>query len=205
MKRAAFGIRMHSGWGVLVAVSDEIEIIDRRRIAVTDDKGPRGNQPFHYARELGLAEAEKYLLQYRAESERMARETIAVAAKELKACGYDVAVIALLLASGRPLPELPQILASHPLIHTAEGELFREVVVQASESLRIPVRRYRERAIEQIAESVLIASTQIALQKLAVAGKKLGPPWTSDHKAAVLAGYVALQETISERKAQANT
>jgi len=39
MKRAALGIRMHSGWGMLVAVSgdaDSLEILDRRRIVITD-------------------------------------------------------------------------------------------------------------------------------------------------------------------------
>src|ERR1700693_2103772 len=39
MKRAALGVRMHSGWGVLVAISgdaDSTEMVDRRRIVVTD-------------------------------------------------------------------------------------------------------------------------------------------------------------------------
>jgi len=35
MKPAALGIRMHSGWGILVAVNHEIEIIERRRIVIT--------------------------------------------------------------------------------------------------------------------------------------------------------------------------
>src|SRR6266481_1560837 len=118
MKRAALGIRMHSGWGVLVAVSEAIEIVDRRRIVVTNDDGPRGNQPFHHAEELGLQRAEAFLAQYRAESEHLAREAIEAATKQMTARGYKVTAAALLLASGRSLPALPQILASHPLIHT---------------------------------------------------------------------------------------
>jgi hypothetical protein len=38
MKRAAIGVRMHSGWGALVVVSNGVgtmEIIDRRRVAIT--------------------------------------------------------------------------------------------------------------------------------------------------------------------------
>jgi hypothetical protein len=43
MKRAALGVRMHSGWGVLVAVSgdaDSVEVMDRRRIVATDPRIP---------------------------------------------------------------------------------------------------------------------------------------------------------------------
>jgi len=200
MKRAALGIRMHSGWGVLVAVSESMDVIDRRRIVVTDDEGPRGNQPFHHAEALGLPRAEPFLAKYRSESERFARAAIEAATKELAAKGYSIAAVALLLASGRPLPALAQILASHPLIHTAEGELFREVVSSACQALRIPVARYRERALEDIAKAALASSTANTKQRLADVGKTLGPPWTADHKAAALAAYIALQERPIGRK-----
>lgn len=200
MKRVALGIRMHSGWGVLVAVSESMDVIDRRRIIVTDDDGPRGNQPFHHAEALGLPRAEPFLAKYRSESERFARAAIEAATKELAAQGYNITATALLVASGRPLPALQQILASHPLIHTAEGELFREVVSNACQTLRIPVARYRERDLEDIAKASLASLTENAKQKLADAGKKLGPPWTADHKAAALAAYIALQETTTRRK-----
>ena len=201
MKRAAFGIRMHSGWGILVAVSDELEMIDRRRITVTTHSGPRGNQPFHHAKDLGLPKAEEYLSEYRLESERIACEAIGAATKELKARGHEIVASAILLASGRPLPALPQILASHPLIHTAEGELFRDVAARACELIGIPVMRYRERALEEIVKSVLAGCSQSVLKELGTSGKKLGPPWTADHKAASLAAYVALHEITTKRRA----
>jgi hypothetical protein len=197
MKRAAFGIRMHSGWGVLVAVSEDIEVIDRRRIVVTKDVGPRSNQPFHHAEELGLPKAEAFLAKYRSESERLAREAIETAIKDAKVHGYRIAAAALLLASGRPLPGLPQILASHPLIHTAEGELFREVVSSACIANRITVARYRERDLEDLAKAALAENTK---QRLANAGRILGPPWTADHKAAALAACITLQERTTGRK-----
>jgi len=58
MKRAALGIRMHSGWGVLVTVSgeaDSAEIMDRRRIVITHPSMPGAKQPYHYAVNLGSA------------------------------------------------------------------------------------------------------------------------------------------------------
>jgi len=197
MKRAAFGIRMHSGWGVLVAVSEGIEVIDRRRIVVTKDDGPRGNQPFHHAEELGLPKAEAFLAKYRSEAVGLAREAIEAAIKDVEAHGYRIAAAALLLASGRPLPALPKILASHPLIHTAEGELFREVASTACAAHRIPVARYRERDLEDLAKAALAESTK---QRLTNAGRILGPPWTADHKAAALAACITLQERTTGRK-----
>jgi hypothetical protein len=38
----------------------------------------------------------------------------------------------ILFRSGRSLPRLPAILRSHALIHTAEGEFFREVLLAVS-------------------------------------------------------------------------
>ena len=41
MKRAAIGVRVHSGWGALVAVSGKPgaeEIVERSRVEITDPK-----------------------------------------------------------------------------------------------------------------------------------------------------------------------
>src|ERR1700719_3212255 len=132
MKRAALGVRMHSGWGVLVAVSGDagggIEIMDRRRIVTTDPSPPGSNQPYHYASPLDAQESEAYLVDCASTSERLASIAIAGVVEELGARGYRIVGAAVLLASGRPLPSLGKILASHPLIHTAEGEFFRDAV-----------------------------------------------------------------------------
>jgi hypothetical protein len=64
MKRAAIGIRAHSGWGALVAVANNggmVEVLERRRVAVTIPGTPGANQPYHFAEKLKLAEAEKFL------------------------------------------------------------------------------------------------------------------------------------------------
>jgi hypothetical protein len=64
MKRAAIGVRMHSGWGALVAVANSagtVEVIERRRIALTIPGTPGANQPYHFAEKLKLAEAENFI------------------------------------------------------------------------------------------------------------------------------------------------
>jgi hypothetical protein len=112
--------------------------------------------------------------------------------------GYRVAKAALLLASGRRLPSLSQILAAHPLVHSAEGELFRETVRQACESLSIPVLGYKERELEAEAIRLLGDSFPRVVRQFAAAGKSVGPPWTADHKSAALGAYLALTTLITK-------
>src|SRR5215472_4501311 len=134
MKPVALGFRMHSGWGVLVAVSgdpDSLVVVDRRRIVVMDPATPGGKQPYHYAAELSPEKAEQHIAKCGALSESMAQEAINQVLAQLNERNYRVKSAAVLMAAGRSLPSLPQILGSHPLIHTAEGEFFRKCVVSA--------------------------------------------------------------------------
>ena len=187
---------MHSGWGILVAVTDTAQIIDRRRIIVITDDIQGGKQPYHHAEEIGLADAEKYLAGYISKCDRLACKELQRTISELHSRGYQAATAALLLASGRTLPALPQILAAHPLIHSAEGELFRQAVRQSCESLSIPVMGYRERDLQVHAKKSLANSSKV-LRELAAAGKTMGAPWTADHKSAALAAYLALTSSAT--------
>jgi len=201
MKPAAFGIRMHSGWGVLVTVTDSVEVLDRRRIAVVSGDAPGGKMPFHHAEGLGLPRAQKYLANYTAECDRQARQEIARALDDVKARGYNVTSAGLVLASGRTLPDLAHILAAHPLIHTAEGELFRDTVRRACESLALPVLGYRERDLPECASKLLGNASPKIIRQLAGMGKTLGPPWTADHKSAALAACLALHAKLRHAEA----
>ena len=101
---------------------------------------------------------------------------------------------AVLTASGRELPPLVRILAAHPLIHTAEGEFFRNAICSACEVLRLSVLRVREREIESVANTSLGRSAAAVMKQIANAGKSLGSPWTQDQKKAALAAWMALHE-----------
>lgn len=184
MKRAAIGVRAHSGWAALVSVCGKpgsVQVLDRRRIVIADTKFPGANQPYHFAERLELGAAEKHIAGCAAVSERLAVAAIRDAARELKS--YEIAGAAILLASGRPLPLLPNILASHALIHTAEGEFFRQVIRQGCASLGIAVTGVRERDLDQDVE---------LLFEIANLGKIVGPPWTQDQKTAALAAMMVL-------------
>ena len=195
MKRAALGFRMHSGWGVLVTVAgdpEEAAVIDRRRIAITDPAKPGAKQPYHHAATLEFPAAERHLAACQAASERLALAAIKQVVQELEARHYRIAGAAVLLASGRPLPSLAKILASHPLIHTAEGEFFRNSIRNACEPLQIPVEAIRERELEERVKTAFGNAASRLQLRIATAGRCIGPPWTSDHKAAALAAWLVL-------------
>jgi hypothetical protein len=195
MQRAALGFHMHSGWGVLVAVSGDdhsVELLDRRRIVVADPEVRGAIQPYHFAAQLEPSEQEKHLAHCMASSSRLAAAAIAEVVKELNGRHYGVVGAAILLASGRALPPLTKILAAHPLIHTAEGEFFRQSACSACEGLRIPVTTIPARELEaraKVAFTNRAARVQLSIANL---GRSVGPPWTSDHKAAALAAALTL-------------
>jgi hypothetical protein len=191
MKSAAFGVQMHSGWGVLVAVSrGPLEILVRRRIVTADPEIPGAVQPYHFAASLELPDQEKHLARCTASSTRLAATAIAELVTELNQRHYRIAGAAVLLASGRPLPALQKILAAHPLIHTAEGEFFRRTASQAFESLHIPVTAIRERDLDERAKAAFRNGRMQS--HIASLGSGLGPPWTKDHKTAALAAALIL-------------
>jgi hypothetical protein len=195
MKRAALGIQMHSGWGVLVAISggvNGVEILDRRRMVTADPATPGANQPYHHASRLELSESHKYIANCAAASSRMASTAIGEVVRELGGRRYRIVGAAVLLASGSPLPPLEKILVSHPLIHTAEGEFFRHAARKGCEDLRIPVTAIRTRELDErakIAFGNVASRLQVSISSL---GSSIGPPWTKDHKTATLAAALIL-------------
>jgi hypothetical protein len=195
MARAALGLRPHSGWAALVIVAGMPQapaVLDRRRIEIADAEISGSRQPYHEAEGMELPDAEKLLRRCARGAECLARNSLRAAVGDARKKGYDVIACGLLLASGRPLPELEKILASHALIHTADGEHFREALTRASQECRIPVTRVPEREIWERAGSEFRTSADALRRSINELGKSLGPPWTQDQKLATLVGCLAL-------------
>jgi hypothetical protein len=195
MKGAALGVSMHSGWGVLVAVSGDassLEVLERRRIVTADPTIPGAKQPYHFAEGLGLLEAERYLAHCTGASERLAFDAVKEVVGNLEARRCPIAGCAVLLASGRALPPLPKILASHALIHTAEGEFFRDAVKNACQRLGMPVTALKERDLDVRARTAFGNEASRVQRRISSLGSSIGPPWTKDHKAAALAAAIIL-------------
>lgn len=187
MKAAAIGVRVHSGWGALVTVSGDAsapEIVDRKYIVVIDPTKPGAKQPYHFAESMAIAAAEKHISDCAAASNRLALAILDAFLSDLRGRGCNLAGCALLLASGRALPPLPDILASHALIHTAEGEFFRRIFREAFKKLCVPVTGFRERELD----------TE-TMSRLSALGRSIGPPWTKDEKTAALAALMLLEKS----------
>src|SRR5579863_8397362 len=141
---AALGLRAHSGWAVMVAVSGPSAIL-RRRIELAGKDIPK--QPFHAAEAMHLSLAERFIRNAERGSVKMAVSAIKQAIADLDSEGYSIRKAAVLLGSGKPLPELSKILAAHPLLHTAEGVFFREVLRSACQSCGLIVVGIPEREL----------------------------------------------------------
>jgi hypothetical protein len=199
MQPAAFGVQMHSGWGVLVAVSlDPLELLARRRIVTADPKIPGAIQPYHFAAQLEQAQQENHLSHCAASSCSLAASAIGEVMSELTQRHYRILGAAVLFAAGRPLPALEKILSAHPLIHTAEGEFFRQTAAEAFHSLQIPVTSIRERELDERAIAAFGNKASRVQATISTLGASVGPPWTRDHKTAALAAALIL--TASEEK-----
>lgn len=189
---SALGFRSHSGWATLIVVAGsakEPDIVLRRRVELSRET-PR--QPFHAAEGLPFAEAEALIRRSTDEATALAARAVEDAVAELRAAGHEPVAGGLLLAAGRPLPGLRAVLASHALIHAAEGELFRDVLRQASRDCGLRVTEVRDRDLEEEAARSLRRSTAEMGRLLGAWGKALGPPWTQDEKRAALVAWVAL-------------
>jgi hypothetical protein len=182
--RTALGFRGHSGWAALVAVAgtiDAVRILERRRIVIADPEMPGSKQPYHAAAELTFPEAKAHVQRAIESSRALALEVISGTVKALRSQGHEVVGCSVLLGSGKALPGFERILGSHALIHTAEGEMFREVLVWAAKQWRLPVIGVPEKGLD--------ASS---LKRIGSLGKLIGPPWTQDQKYATVAALMAL-------------
>jgi hypothetical protein len=195
MKQAAAGFRVHSGWSAVVTVcldKGAPVVLQRQRVHLVEMFTYTFRQPYHTAEKMELAEARKFISQVRAKGRDLAYRAIHSLKVELEELAYQLNDGALLLASGRALPELEKILASHALIHTADGELFREVLLHASERCGLTVARIKERELlEQSAKALRMAKPKL-LRRATELGRSFGAPWSQDEKFAALAAWLAL-------------
>jgi hypothetical protein len=200
MKRVGVGFREHTGWAAMVALGGGVTapvVVARSRYELCDDELPRA--VYHAARALDLDNAEKLVRRVeesaRTAAEWQLRRTVA----ELESAGYRV--VGAAVAAPRPVPEdLAEILGSHPLVHTAEGHLFREALADASKSIGLPVMRFvQQELFEEAAEHVGTSDASLKAQ-LTGLGRALGPPWQRDQKDAAAAAWLALAAAGRRRR-----
>ncbi|HEX8799803.1 MAG TPA: hypothetical protein VF772_14390 [Terriglobales bacterium] len=192
---AALGFRVHSGWAVLVVLAGPVEtptILDRRRIEMADVEMAGSKQPYHAAQQLNLREAANLIAACVEASVRLAEKAVKAALDDAIRKSFRVSACGVPIGSGRPLPTLEKILPSHPLLHTAEGELFRNAIMTACRNYGLSVTSVKEKEA-WIRSSLQLGISQAGIQhQLARMGKAIGPPWRQDEKSATLAAWLAL-------------
>jgi len=197
VKKAAVGFRVHSGWSAVVAVCLEKgapAVLHRERPHLVEEFTFRLRQPYHTAERMSLAEARKFVSHAQETARELGHRAICKLQVETEDRGYKLCAGAVLLASGKPLPKLEKILGSHAMIHTADGELFRDALTRACIRCGLQVVSVKERElVAEAADSFGLAEAAV-LKQVTDLGKPLGAPWSQDEKYAALAAWLALAD-----------
>ena len=197
MKHVALGFRAHSGWTALVAIALEDgtpHVLLRERPHLVKTFAYEFRQPYHTAKTRSPAEACDFISQVRTEARSLAWQAISSVQSDFRHQGYELRRCGLLLSSGKLLPELPIILASHALIHTADGELFRESLLHAIDRCELETFTAIENGLFERASRALHLKADELGRRLIHLGTAVGPPWTQDEKLAALVAWLSLAD-----------
>lgn len=192
--RVALGFRAHSGWAAMVALRDPVAaplVVQRRRVDLIDHGIPR--QPYHAAEKMSLSEAETFLQECADVAAALANNAVRAAVSELSAKGYTVAGSCVLLGSGRLTNCLASTLASHTMIHTAEGDFYRDALKKACEYSGLAVSPIKEKQVWDHAAACLRIPREDLERRVGEMGKSIGPPWRQDEKLCAIAGWLVLK------------
>ena len=195
MTRVALGFRTHLGWAAVVSLGGSIDdprLIERKRLTMSDPAVPESAEPYHAARGVDLDEAEGVVHQGREVVRAVTTRGVRSLVDALRDQGYELVGSAILTGKGRAPAGLAQTLASHAMVHVAEGLMFREALREGSERCSLPVCGLLEREAYEQTAAVLRVSPQHLQERVDAFGRELGPPWQKDQKLAAGAAWFAL-------------
>lgn len=190
--KAALGFRPHTGWATVVTLAGDAAaavVVDRRRLDLSDPLGP--DQAYHAARELPLGEAAELVRRAETAAQEAAVQGLGALAEMLRQEGHELVGAGLPVTAARVAPTLQQALASHVLLHSAEGALFREALMAAAHSHEITVVQIPARELTGRAKRALHHDQGLD-EALTELGLNVGPPWRKEEKDAALAAWLAL-------------
>jgi hypothetical protein len=191
---AAVGCRAHTGWAALVVVAGGVarpEVVFRGRAELADPTGRVRRNAYHAARELEpVAAADLIEAAQRIAAERAAaalERTVREAADE----GAVVRSCAVVVGAAADV-RLESILASHALVHAAEGRLYQHALLQGAESIGLDTVAVPKHSIWEQGEAALGVAQDELRQWIDQLRREVGPPWAQDQKLAALAAWIAL-------------
>jgi len=185
------GLKPRTGRAAVVAIAGPVDaprILFKTRIdvATTFEEGA----VFHVAQALPLKEARTRV---EASERRFIERARVELAKIQRQLGAPLVTAGLVAGKPKPLPALESILKAHPLVHAAEGALYRRVFAAACSKLCAtpPFSFPQEKLVMGLATALAIAP-EVLLARLAAMGKASGRPWAQEQKQATLAAWMAL-------------
>ncbi len=187
----ALGFRPHTGWAVAVTVSGDASepvVLDRRRVVLCPEDLP--SQVYHHAQGLSPARAVRAVVDVEDAVDITTTRVIA----ELAECaaGHGELVAVGIVGEPRDVPDLKRVLASHALLHLAEGELYRSALDEAAQERALRVSLLHPKGTIEHAASTLGVTTAALTTTLTGLRRTVGAPWQADHRAATAAALVAL-------------
>lgn len=185
----AIGLRAHPGWAAAVVVGRGPSVLERRRLVLADLPPPV--RPYHEAAGRTADEAESVVGAATRSAYGLARAAVAALAEAHRPAG-----VALVAGTGTVREDLPlaRALATHGTLHAAELELYRDALADAADALGLPVTLVAPGETARLGRGLLGCSDAAELRgRLTDLGRPLGPPWTKDHKDAVVAALAVLE------------
>jgi hypothetical protein len=178
------GVSDHGGWAVLVTVTGDGRLLDRRRIELVDEHLPK--IPHHSeGQTLPLDEAVALVERVRASAERHAKLGL-----DAVAMTVPVRILGVAL---RQCPALPPTIAErikdYRAQNVADWVMYRVALAAAAEARGWAVHWYDARKVfDAASEALCIENLDAHFLQLR---RSIGPPWSKDHKVAMAAAVVA--------------
>jgi hypothetical protein len=196
----ALGFKLHTGWGVLVAIAGlasnppgRFEVLLRRRVELLPPGDSIPRFVYHKAAELPLSQAEELVQRAEAAAQEAARSAVQDVLHHLRSV-VRVVNAAGIPCGSKPAPkDLSAVLRSHAAIHTAEGALFQQAVASACKGLGLAVISVREREVWPNAASIWGLKEAELRQLVDGLRKSVGAPWGTDQKTATTVALMALR------------
>jgi len=192
---AALGIRVKSGWAVVVLLTDTApspQLSDVNRIELCDPRFPETRQPYHAA--MGKLETDSTKVNQRERAVRsISQQSLARLLKDYRRKGFRIMRAALVVGSQiNPA----NIANPHIRAHALEGRLFRSAVAETLQANAIRTEVLVERdAYSSVAARLKQSSDEVkrTIEDLRRSALATGRPWRSEEKLAALAGLFALR------------
>ena len=194
MGKAAIAFKPRTGRAVMVLLAregKETRVIGRAEVGLLP---PGEMAPYHAAEGLESKAADRHVKAAIERARKLAKGAIKDAARRCADAGHDLAGCGVLVGSGMPQWTTDEILAVHVRMHKAEGEMFRDILVEAVRDFGIePTTLPDKTAIDAAAKKLGVTRAKLDAE-IAAIGKEAGPPWGQYQKEAAAAALVVLKE-----------